>query len=110
MIFIYSAITATGSGGFESVPRGFSYMILEFLSAASNTSIVAGLIIIAVAPSLNTLFPVSGWSSDVITRTGTRIKRGSRRKYFRITEKGKATYAANKSNWEYAKRVLYTLI
>ncbi len=33
---------------------------------------------------------------------------GGRRKYFRITEKGKATYASNKSNWEYAKRVLDT--
>ncbi len=35
---------------------------------------------------------------------------GGRRKYFRITEKGKSTYANNKSNWEYAKRVLDTLI
>ena len=31
---------------------------------------------------------------------------GGRRKYFRITEKGKSAYANNKSNWEYAKRVL----
>jgi DNA-binding PadR family transcriptional regulator len=35
---------------------------------------------------------------------------GGRRKYFRITEKGRATYAHNKSNWEYAKRVLDTLL
>ena len=35
---------------------------------------------------------------------------GGRRKYFRITEKGKATYASNKSNWEYAKRVLDNLV
>ena len=35
---------------------------------------------------------------------------GGRRKYFRITEKGKATYDRNKSNWEYAKRVLDTLL
>jgi len=35
---------------------------------------------------------------------------GGRRKYFRITEKGKATYASNKSNWEYAKRVLDNLL
>ncbi len=35
---------------------------------------------------------------------------GGRRKYFRITEKGRATYARNKSNWEYAKRVLDTLL
>ncbi|HEY5845484.1 MAG TPA: PadR family transcriptional regulator [Microlunatus sp.] len=35
---------------------------------------------------------------------------GGRRKYFRITEKGRATYAANKTNWEYARRVLDTLL
>ena len=35
---------------------------------------------------------------------------GGRRKYFRITEKGKRTYATNKSNWEYAKRVLDNLL
>ena len=35
---------------------------------------------------------------------------GGRRKYFRITEKGKATYDRNKSNWEYAKRVLGNLL
>jgi len=35
---------------------------------------------------------------------------GGRRKYFRITAKGKAAYARNKSNWEYAKRVLGKLL
>jgi DNA-binding PadR family transcriptional regulator len=35
---------------------------------------------------------------------------GGRRKYFRITEKGRATYARNKNNWEYAKGVLDTLL
>lgn len=35
---------------------------------------------------------------------------GGRRKYFRITKKGKATYARNKNNWEYAKRVLGNLL
>lgn len=35
---------------------------------------------------------------------------GGRRKYFRITDKGRATYAHNKSNWDYAKRVLDTLL
>jgi DNA-binding PadR family transcriptional regulator len=35
---------------------------------------------------------------------------GGRRKYFRITDKGKATYAENKNNWEYAKRVLENLL
>lgn len=35
---------------------------------------------------------------------------GGRRKYFRITAKGRATYASNKGNWEYAKRVLDQLL
>jgi len=35
---------------------------------------------------------------------------GGRRKYFRITEKGKATYANNKANWEYAKGILDKLL
>ena len=35
---------------------------------------------------------------------------GGRRKYFRITKKGKATYARNKRNWLYAKRVLDELL
>ncbi|GHO47757.1 PadR family transcriptional regulator [Ktedonospora formicarum] len=35
---------------------------------------------------------------------------GGRRKYFRITEKGKATYDRNTRNWGYAKRVLEDLL
>lgn len=35
---------------------------------------------------------------------------GGRRKYFKITEKGKEVYARNKSNWDYAKRVLENLL
>ncbi|SDW09236.1 PadR family transcriptional regulator [Alicyclobacillus hesperidum] len=35
---------------------------------------------------------------------------GGRRKYFRITEKGRDTYANNKRNWEFAKRILDTLL
>jgi PadR family transcriptional regulator, regulatory protein PadR len=35
---------------------------------------------------------------------------GGRRRYYRITEKGKQTYFENKSNWEYAKRVLDNLV
>ena len=35
---------------------------------------------------------------------------GGRRKYFKITEKGRSTYADNKRNWAYAKRVLDNLI
>ena len=35
---------------------------------------------------------------------------GGRRKYFRITEKGKAAYTYNKRNWDYAKRVLDHLL
>lgn len=35
---------------------------------------------------------------------------GGRRKYYRITEKGKNTYIENKGNWEYAKRILDQLL
>lgn len=35
---------------------------------------------------------------------------GGRRKYFTITDKGKETYSRNTGNWEYAKRVLDTLL
>lgn len=35
---------------------------------------------------------------------------GGRRKYFRVTKKGRSTYARNKTNWEYAKRVLDHLL
>lgn len=35
---------------------------------------------------------------------------GGRRKYFKITEKGREAYRQNKDNWEYAKRVLEKLL
>jgi PadR family transcriptional regulator, regulatory protein PadR len=35
---------------------------------------------------------------------------GGRRKYYRITEKGKQVYFENKNNWEYAKRILDQLL
>ena len=35
---------------------------------------------------------------------------GGRRRYYRITEKGKQVYSENKSNWEYAKRILDQLL
>jgi len=35
---------------------------------------------------------------------------GGRRKYYKITEKGRLTYLENKKNWEYAKRVLDQLL
>ena len=35
---------------------------------------------------------------------------GGRRRYYQITEKGKITYAENKDNWEYAKRILDQLL
>lgn len=35
---------------------------------------------------------------------------GGRRKYYRITEKGKLLYARNKENWEFAKCVLDNLL
>ena len=35
---------------------------------------------------------------------------GGRRRYYRITKRGKQLYAENKSNWEYAKRILDQLL
>ena len=35
---------------------------------------------------------------------------GGRRKYYRITAKGKQLYVENKKNWEYAKRILDQLL
>ncbi|MFN8359108.1 MAG: PadR family transcriptional regulator [Candidatus Kapaibacterium sp.] len=35
---------------------------------------------------------------------------GGRRKYYKITEQGRATYQENKKNWEYAKAVLDQLL
>lgn len=35
---------------------------------------------------------------------------GGRRKYYRITSRGKKVYAQNKDNWEYAKRILDQLL
>ena len=35
---------------------------------------------------------------------------GGRRRYYRITARGKQVYSENKSNWEYAKRILDQLL
>jgi PadR family transcriptional regulator, regulatory protein PadR len=35
---------------------------------------------------------------------------GGRRRYYRITDKGRATYAENKQNWAYAQRILNQLL
>lgn len=35
---------------------------------------------------------------------------GGRRRYYRITEKGKGIYFGNKNNWENAKRILDQLL
>jgi PadR family transcriptional regulator PadR len=35
---------------------------------------------------------------------------GGRRKYYKITEKGKEIYSENKKNWEYAKYILDQLL
>ena len=35
---------------------------------------------------------------------------GGRRKYYQVTKKGRQLYAENKSNWEYAKRILDNLL
>ena len=35
---------------------------------------------------------------------------GGRRRYYRITSKGRQVYSENKDNWEYAKRILDQLL
>ena len=35
---------------------------------------------------------------------------GGRRKYYRITDRGRATYDQNKHNWEHTKRIVDLLI
>lgn len=35
---------------------------------------------------------------------------GGRRRYYRITKRGKQVYLENKNNWEYAKRILDQLL
>jgi PadR family transcriptional regulator PadR len=35
---------------------------------------------------------------------------GGRRRYYRITERGRQVYSENKNNWEYAKRILDQLL
>lgn len=35
---------------------------------------------------------------------------GGRRKYYRVTGKGRQVYSENKENWEYAKRILDQLM
>ena len=35
---------------------------------------------------------------------------GGRRRYYRLTERGKQVYVENKNNWEYAKRILDQLL
>lgn len=35
---------------------------------------------------------------------------GGRRKYYRITDKGRETYASNRNNWDFTKRILEKLI
>ena len=35
---------------------------------------------------------------------------GGRRKYYRVTKKGKQVYVENKNNWDYAKRILDQLL
>lgn len=46
---------------------------------------------------------------DVVWYWGDDTK-GGRRKYFKITEKGKKTYEDNKRNWEHSKKILEKLL
>ncbi len=47
---------------------------------------------------------------DCITSYWGDESQGGRRRYYRITDKGKTTYIENKQNWEYAKGILDQLL
>ncbi len=49
-------------------------------------------------------------SEECITSYWGDETQGGRRRYYRITEKGKRMYLENKKNWEYAKGVLDQLL
>ena len=49
-------------------------------------------------------------NDDDITSYWGDETQGGRRKYYKITEKGKETYLQNKINWENAKRILDKLL
>lgn len=46
---------------------------------------------------------------DLVSYWGDETQ-GGRRKYFRISEKGKQTYAQQKENWEYMKEILEKIL
>lgn len=46
---------------------------------------------------------------DIVSYWGDATQ-GGRRKYYKITPKGKLTYKQNKENWEYAKNILNSLL
>lgn len=48
-------------------------------------------------------------AADIIWYWGDETQ-GGRRKYYKITEKGKLIYDQNKKNWEYSKSILDKLI
>ncbi len=49
-------------------------------------------------------------SDGCITSYWGEGNQGGRRRYYSITGKGRETYHENKSNWEYAKRILDQLL
>ena len=49
-------------------------------------------------------------NEDGVTSYWGDESQGGRRKYYRITEKGKMIYSENKKNWENAKRILDQLL
>lgn len=46
---------------------------------------------------------------DIVSYWGNETQ-GGRRKYYKITSKGQLTYTTNKQNWEYAKKILDSLL
>ena len=76
-----SKLIQTNSGGEYELKEATMYSSLKRLEADGNIT--------------------SYWGDET---------QGGRRRYYRITERGRQVYVENKNNWEYAKRILDTLI
>lgn len=76
-----SKLTQTNSSGEYELKEATMYSSLKRLEADGNIT--------------------SYWGDET---------QGGRRRYYRITKKGKQVYVENKNNWEYAKRILDQLL
>ncbi len=79
--YVITNLIQTNSGGEYELKEATMYSSLKRLEADGNIT--------------------SYWGDE---------SQGGRRKYYRITPKGKQLYSNNQSNWEYAKRILDNLL